>query len=289
MKTISIISFISILLFVPNIEAQNIAPLKLGNIWVYEQPTTIGRITIVDTNIVINSIPYFEFSIESNYGGETDSHYVRLREDGFYVYLNKFDSTESIYYKKNAVIGDTWTVGTLVYSIEDTFVANVFGEQTTIKFLLADDGLIYRQEYWTEKFGKLGSQDFGGVLDDLQGCVIDGTAYGDTSFIIVTVEDEFETPNSFYLSQNYPNPFNPTTKIKYFIPYVETRHASSLQTVTLKVYDLLGREVATLVNEEKPAGEYEVEFNAANLPSGVYFYQLKAGELAQTMKMVYLK
>ncbi len=59
--------------------------------------------------------------------------------------------------------------------------------------------------------------------------------------------------------------------------------------VTLKVYDILGREVATLVNEEKPAGEYEVEFNGANLPSGIYFYQLKAGEFTQTRKMVLLK
>jgi len=59
--------------------------------------------------------------------------------------------------------------------------------------------------------------------------------------------------------------------------------------VTLKVYDLLGRQVATLVNEEKPAGEYEVEFNATNLPSGIYFYQLKAGQFSETKKMILLK
>ncbi len=59
--------------------------------------------------------------------------------------------------------------------------------------------------------------------------------------------------------------------------------------VTLKVYDILGREIATLVNEEKPAGEYEVEFNAANLPSGIYFYQLKLDHIHETKKMVLLK
>ena len=59
--------------------------------------------------------------------------------------------------------------------------------------------------------------------------------------------------------------------------------------VSLKIYDVLGREVATLVNEEKPAGEYEVKFNGANLPSGIYFYQLKAGEFIETKKMVLLK
>ena len=90
------------LLIVPIIKAQELAPLKLGNIWIYGHgPGTksLGRYTVVDTNI-INSIPYFEFSIESNYGGATDSHYVRLREDSFYVYLNNFNLTETPYYKK---------------------------------------------------------------------------------------------------------------------------------------------------------------------------------------------
>ncbi|MCW8817327.1 MAG: T9SS type A sorting domain-containing protein, partial [Ignavibacteriaceae bacterium] len=59
--------------------------------------------------------------------------------------------------------------------------------------------------------------------------------------------------------------------------------------VTLKVYDILGREIATLVNEEKPAGEYEVEFNGTGLPSGIYFYQLKAGDFVATKKMIHLK
>ena len=94
---------------------------------------------------------------------------------------------------------------------------------------------------------------------------------------------------SFRLEQNYPNPFNPSTKIKFTIPAVETRHASSLQMVTLKVYDVLGNEIATLVNEEKQAGEYEVEFDGTALPSGIYFYQIKAGTHIQTKKMTILK
>lgn len=97
----------------------------------------------------------------------------------------------------------------------------------------------------------------------------------------------------YKLYQNYPNPFNPVTKIKYTIPSVETRHASSLQIVTLKIYDILGREIASLVNKEirqgRTAGEYEVEFNGSNLPSGIYFYQLKAGQYSETKKMILLK
>lgn len=98
-------------------------------------------------------------------------------------------------------------------------------------------------------------------------------------------------PKKFLLEQNYPNPFNPTTKIKFSIPSVETTRR--VVFTTLKVYDLLGNEVATLVNEEKPAGVYEVEFNpASNIKypaSAVYFYQLKAGDYSETKKMLLLR
>ena len=88
-------------------------------------------------------------------------------------------------------------------------------------------------------------------------------------------------PTNYSLSQNYPNPFNPSTSISYHLPVNGF--------VTLKVYDVLGDEVATLVNGEKHAGEYEIEFDAANLSSGVYFYQLQAGSLVETKKMLLLK
>jgi hypothetical protein len=91
--------------------------------------------------------------------------------------------------------------------------------------------------------------------------------------------------DGFMLEQNYPNPFNPSTVISYRLPVTSK--------VTLKVYDVLGNEIATLVNEEEPAGEYEVEFNASsgirNLVSGIYFYQLKAGSFVETKKMILLK
>jgi photosystem II stability/assembly factor-like uncharacterized protein len=96
----------------------------------------------------------------------------------------------------------------------------------------------------------------------------------------------------FSLSQNYPNPFNPSTKIKFTIPSIETHRDASL-LVTLKVYDILGNEIATLVNEEKQPGTYEVEFNPAsslkNPAAGVYFYQLKSGNFVETKKMLLLK
>ena len=95
------------------------------------------------------------------------------------------------------------------------------------------------------------------------------------------VEVQPELLKEFSLSQSFPNPFNPSTSIQYAI--------SSTQFVTLKVYDLLGREVATLVNEEKPAGSYDIEFNASQLASGIYFYKLQAGNFVQTRKMILMK
>jgi photosystem II stability/assembly factor-like uncharacterized protein len=108
------------------------------------------------------------------------------------------------------------------------------------------------------------------------------------------VAEENELPKKFKLEQNYPNPFNPSTKIKFSIPSVIASGAKQSQLVTLKVFDVLGNEIATLVNEELLPGEYEVEFNdhsgeVRNLTSGVYFYTLKAGGFVQTKKMILMK
>ncbi|MCW9066052.1 MAG: T9SS type A sorting domain-containing protein, partial [Ignavibacteriaceae bacterium] len=93
----------------------------------------------------------------------------------------------------------------------------------------------------------------------------------------------------FSLDQNYPNPFNPSTKIKYSVPSVIASETKQSQLVTLKVYDILGNQVATLINEEKPSGEYEVDFDAAGLSSGIYFYKLQAGSFVATKKMILLR
>jgi len=95
--------------------------------------------------------------------------------------------------------------------------------------------------------------------------------------------DELNTtaPNEYTLIQNYPNPFNPSTTINYQIP--------ELSFVTIKVYDVLGKEIATLVNEEKPFGDYEIEFNGTGLPSGIYFYRLQTGNFVEIKKMVFIK
>ncbi len=113
---------------------------------------------------------------------------------------------------------------------------------------------------------------------------------GDFEDYPTSVEPGSELPMNFELSQNYPNPFNPSTKIKFTIPYGGTSHAVPVQ---LKVYDILGNEVATLVDEEKEPGVYEVEFSTnrgtSSIASGIYIYRLQSDNFIETKKMVLLK
>ncbi|HVO74028.1 MAG TPA: T9SS type A sorting domain-containing protein [Ignavibacteriaceae bacterium] len=90
-----------------------------------------------------------------------------------------------------------------------------------------------------------------------------------------------QNPASYYLGQNFPNPFNPSTTINYTL----AEHG----LVTIKVYNLIGKEMTTLVNEEKPAGNYSVKFDGSSLSSGVYFYIMKAGDFTQTRKFILMK
>jgi photosystem II stability/assembly factor-like uncharacterized protein len=124
------------------------------------------------------------------------------------------------------------------------------------------------------------SQDVGWLLSN--DAIVYGTKHvGNVTDGIVSVDDNNNLlPTKYSLSQNYPNPFNPSTIINYQIP--------KAGFVTLKIYDILGKEVAELVNEEKVAGKYKVEFDASQLSSGVYFYQLQASIFVQTKKMILL-
>jgi parallel beta-helix repeat protein len=120
-----------------------------------------------------------------------------------------------------------------------------------------------------------------------QGSGFDIGAY---EFTFATSLDEETLPNDFILFQNYPNPFNPSTIIKYTIPNVAlSGNAIEGSRVILKIYDVLGNEIATLVNENKPAGSYEVRFDVKNLSSGTYLYKLQSGSFVETKKMLMIK
>jgi len=123
--------------------------------------------------------------------------------------------------------------------------------------------------------------DLSSVTLQLKGCVINGVLYGDTNYYKYTGIKVNNTVNNFNLSQNFPNPFNPSTRIKYSLAKGEN--------VTLKIYDVLGREIETLVNGYQSSGSYEIEFAPKSLSDGVYIYRLQAGNNYLLKKMIYLK
>ena len=137
-----------------------------------------------------------------------------------------------------------------------------------------EEGVVYMEDVLTKATNVFSN------YESFEGIAIHSYKYY-KSQILTDVTDEPELKTGFQLKQNYPNPFNPSTIIKFTIPSQETAH--------LAVYDTMGREVATLVNGYKAAGEYEVEFDASGLSSGVYFYRLTAGSYKQVRKMLLLK
>ena len=102
-----------------------------------------------------------------------------------------------------------------------------------------------------------------------------------TAPVITGADEKPQILNEFNLHQNYPNPFNPSTKIKYSI--------INKAMVIIKVYDILGNEIKTLVNEEKTIGNYEIEFDGRNLSSGIYLYRMQAGNFSDTKKLILIR
>jgi hypothetical protein len=103
---------------------------------------------------------------------------------------------------------------------------------------------------------------------------------------LIGISNKNTAPAEFKLYQNYPNPFNPATKIRFSLPLPSK---GGVHTVSLSIFDVLGKEVRTLINGSLPAGEHEIGFDGTDLPSGVYFYRLNTGEFAETRKMILLK
>lgn len=268
--------------------AQEVAPLQLGNVWIYEDGVVEWKISIIDTNYTIDGITYYRQQYETP--SLVYSVPVRLRDDGFYAV--RLDTSypapnhEKLYYKKNAVVGDTWKNPTeyfpMVYTIVDTLIQNIFGRPETVKYLDIDGSIVFFKELWTEKFGVLSRTQHPLPSYEylLKGCVIDGVVWGDTSFVS-DVDDNLEPINDFTLSQNFPNPFNPATKINYTIPIAGN--------VQLRVYNTLGEVVSELINDWHISGNYSVDFIATDLSNGVYFYRIQYGKKSIVKKMILLK
>jgi hypothetical protein len=209
---------------------------------------------------------------------------------GFFSNGNIINGGDEYFYPKNIYISmdmcSTWTqISTLNCQVGLSWSSGLLegmlvGTEDSGVFLFSDEG------------DSLGSRNEGLTNLNIQALTLDnnGYVYAGTgngvwrrplSEVTEVKKNLIEVPSSYILSQNYPNPFNPNTKIKYSIP--------QLSQVQIKVFDVLGNEIETLAKEEKSVGTYEITWNATNLPSGVYFYQLKAGSFIETKKMLLLK
>ncbi len=269
-----------------------VAPLKPGNKWLYLSSVVYQnsflKFEVLDSVKVINNIPFFAVQTDENLDYTT---YMGITPDQFYARYDEIISDSLYtYFKLNPKNSDTWEQqwnnGIILFSsIVDTFSAPVFGHNTLIYIvdrLIIENGDTSTfggsREFWTKEFGLIEGR-YEQAKDILIGCVIDGVLYGDTT--VVGIEDVDKLPNDFTLYQNYPNPFNPSTVISWQL--------ASAGFVTLKIYDVLGREIVTLVNRYYVSGKYKVNFNANGLPSGVYFYRLITKDFIQTKKMMYLR
>ncbi len=145
----------------------------------------------------------------------------------------------------------------------------------------------WQNDEWVFNFGSLRIE----ISEDKSLFYFGGEVYLYYESSTTAVDNSNLLPSEFSLEQNYPNPFNPTTTIKYQIAKnkLQINSNDQFQNVTLKIYDILGNEVATLVNENQAPGVYEVNFNAAAFSSGVYFYSIQAGDFVQTKKMILLR
>ncbi len=298
MKLINIVAaFISILFINQSIYAQepdpnSFFPYSVGNIWEYDmQYGEIARIEIIRDSVGKDGFVYLF------YGSIFDPSWS-IDTASSVVYFLPTRSNKQ-YYKLTADSGDTWMVAYEDSSggsqgiralVKNKYPSIVFGKPTVILeieyYELNWGDTVINEFSWKINTETLAS-GFGLILNwyeepsllnkVLRGCVIDGDTFG----IITTVKEDIKLPGEFYLSQNYPNPFNPSTNIKYAI--------GSRQYVSLVVYDVLGNEVAVLVNEEKSAGEYEITFNGSGLASGIYVYRIKTNDKIISKKMILLK
>ncbi|MCP5061996.1 MAG: T9SS type A sorting domain-containing protein [Ignavibacteriae bacterium] len=166
------------------------------------------------------------------------------------------------------------------------FIGTSTGLYSTIN--LSEDATIWEQES-SEGLGNVLVQQLTSRTSDN---VVVAATHGRGMFkgkpngIVNIREDEVIIPNEFILEQNYPNPFNPETIIKYTVPKNEN---SKILKVKLKIYDVLGSEISTIVNESKSSGRYETRFNGSGLTSGIYYYTLSVGQFSDTKKMILLK
>lgn len=268
-------------------------PLSIGNLWVYyysgQSWVWDGFPQFFDGYTTIKIV---KDSIFNNH------RYYKIFNSN--VYCNNWTRLDSVtgqilifdeYYGKDQLSLDFLAEGHSYFNVREGQIYNSVTSDTTLwdkrrlrKHFDFSSLYVVSQEY-AQGLGlihEIDGFDFGSSESLLQGCVINGVVYGDTTIVVGVSEDGLTTlPKKYKLYQNYPNPFNPTTTIQYNLP--------KAVKVELAVYDVLGRKVKTLVNEFQPQGFYNVEFDAAGLSGGIYIYRIVTSNFSTSRKMILLK
>ncbi len=210
------------------------------------------------------------------------------------IYISTFNN--GIFKSTNG--GDSWTNISTTLGTFKSRVVEINPNNDDDIFIGTNHGIWESKNAGTSwdrlNFSGLKSYTINDIAISNNGDIFIAETGGSVQYIpgLITVIDNIKNiaPRQFLLSQNYPNPFNPTTTIRYDIQKVKAQNFASPQyNVKLIVYDVLGKEIATLVNKKQSSGRYAVEFNASSLSSGIYYYRLKAGNFTQIKKMILLK
>ncbi|MDP4116598.1 MAG: T9SS type A sorting domain-containing protein, partial [Bacteroidota bacterium] len=256
-------------------------PLEIGNFWKYSESWNSGMTYNEVVEVLSDSLlsdGHLYKTVRSTQNGPSpypSYRWQRIDDLGnvFEWYGN--NDIPKLKYHLSACVADTFVIPNRdgFWSIDKTFLENA------PTLIVESQSIVYAKLYYSKGRGLFIYAYEGGIVGNLIGSIINGIHWGDTSPL--GVEDGVNKLITYSISQNYPNPFNPATTISYQLP--------KNGQVTIKVYDMLGREVRTLVNENKPAGNYNVSFDAGSLSSGVYIYRIVAGDYTAAKKMTLIK
>jgi hypothetical protein len=303
-KKLVLVFGLLVFFFSPKIISQqdtlsDIFPLKVGNSWMYSFETNAGYPAV---HYTVRDIGIAEYSIENSiifldhttWKFKADRNYTRyiITDNGTTSEIKTdelvFDIVEKHqnYHQLYTPVNDWLSVYPFFYDAPDSekfyrYVLTGSTDCDSIELVIFQSSLPYYANHYVCK--DRGIVSTSGFLFNLASYSVRTNYQLIDSVTNINIIES--APNKFTLSQNYPNPFNPSTKISWQSPI------SGWQT--LKVYDVLGNEVATLVNEYRSSGSYEIEFNPSSInhhpSSGVYFYRLQAGDYVETKKMILLK
>lgn len=290
--------FVSSLTFAQDTLKTSYFPYQPGDMLIYHVTQDLDRyadskITFVRDSVGENGDRHLLIEYEGNnpiatgFKVDTSGNVFAAKWWEFPGYWKVFDTSKGL---NEPWISFQYSEGYELGNIKEVFSDEIFGISSQVMVVhiyssedsLATWGYERNATKWKSGIGiteKVGSEL--GPTYTLKGALIDGIVYGDTALVLTSTQPEPDIPKGIALYQNYPNPFNPTTNITFTLP--------TTAYVSLVVYDLLGREVTTLVNSKRAAGEQTIRFDASSLANGIYLYQLQTAHQVITKKMTLIK